>query len=391
MNQEKLGIYSQPVPTPRTIDVHAYVAKAKAYVHACVQKNGEILRHVSTANVARDLDALRAAVGDTKLSYLGFSYGTFLGSTYAALFPHNYRALVLDGPVDAKAYINDPMKDIAAQTAGFEDALKRFLAACAADQVACSHFGGNNPSKAFDALIARAQQHPISASGYTPDPRPVNGDDVRMATGIFLYSKQSWGGLAQALSEAAAGDASFLRSVVDEGFYARNPDGTFDPISDRYFTIGASEQRYPRDLEAFLERGARSYHEYPHFWWNSGYAEISYGLWPARDTDAYAGPFRIPTSAATPLVIATTHDPATPYAGAQNLVREQGNSRLLTMAGDGHTAYSGNSPCIDRAANAYLVSGTLPPPGTVCRRQVPSPRRSPSQRPAPRRALTASA
>jgi pimeloyl-ACP methyl ester carboxylesterase len=372
VNQEQLGIYSQPVPTPQTLDRSAYVAKVKAYVNACVQKNGEILRHVSTANVARDMDALRAAVGDPKLSYLGFSYGTFLGATYAALFPRNYRALVLDGPIDAEQYINDPIKEIAEQTAGFEDALDRFLAACKADQVACQHFGGTDPSAAFDALIAQAEKDPIDASGYTPDPRPVDGDDIRMATAIFLYAKQSWGALAQALSEAAPGDATFIRAVVDEAFYGRNPDtGTFDPISDRYFTIGASEQRYPRNLQLFFDRGARSYQDYPHFWWNSGYAELSYALWPARDADAYAGPFTIPASSATPLVIATTHDPATPYVGAKRLVREQGNSRLLTMAGDGHTAYAGNSPCIDRLTNAYLVSGALPPPGTVCQQDVP--------------------
>ena len=193
VNQEQLGIYSQPVPTPQTLDRSAYIAKVKAYVNACVQRNGEILRHVSTANVARDMDALRAAVGDRKLTYLGFSYGTFLGATYAALFPRNYRALVLDGPVDAEQYINDPIADIAEQTAAFEDALDRFLAACKADQTACQHFGGNDPSTAFDALIAQAEQHPIDASGYTPDPRPVDGDDIRMATASLLYAKQAWG------------------------------------------------------------------------------------------------------------------------------------------------------------------------------------------------------
>jgi pimeloyl-ACP methyl ester carboxylesterase len=372
VNQERLGIYSQPVPTPKTLDPQAYIAKVKSYVKACVSRNGEILRHVSTANVARDMDALRAAVGDRKLSYLGFSYGTFLGATYAALFPRNYRALVLDGPIDAQQYINDPITEIAQQTAGFEDALDRFLAACKADQDACQQFGGSSPSKAFDALIARAEKHPIDASGYTPDPRPVDGDDIRMATASFLYSKQNWPALAQALAEAQAGDATFFRAVVDEAFYVRDPEtGTFDPISDRYFTIGASEQRYPRGQQIYFDRGARSVHDYPHFYWNSGYAELNYAFWPARDADAYAGPFRIPSSSATPLVIATTHDPATPYIGAKRLVAEQGNSRLLTMAGDGHTAFGGNSTCIDRATEAYLVSLTLPRPGTVCQQEVP--------------------
>jgi pimeloyl-ACP methyl ester carboxylesterase len=370
VNQERKGIYSQPVPTPRTIDVDAYVAKAKSYVNACLE-NGEILRHVSTANVARDMDALRAAIGDTKLNYLGFSYGTFLGATYAALFPRNYRALVLDGPVDARQYINDPMQNIAEQTAGFEDALDRFLAACKADQEACAHFGGNNPSRAFDNLIAQAEHHAIPAPLYTPDPRPVDGDDIRMGTAVFLYAKQNWPLLAEALKEAADGDASFMRQVVDEAFYARNPDGTFDPISDRYFTIGATEQRYPNRLQTYLQRGAQSFHDYPHFWWKSGYAEISYLYWPAHDGDAFAGPFSVPGSSATVLVIGTTHDPATPYGGAQSLTRQLGNARLLTMAGDGHTAYGGNSPCIDRATEAYLFTRSLPPAGKVCQQQVP--------------------
>jgi pimeloyl-ACP methyl ester carboxylesterase len=101
----------------------------QGYVDACLANNGEILEHVSTANVARDMDVLRAAVGDEKLSYLGFSYGTFLGATYASLFPDNHRAMVLDGPVDADEYINDPLSGIATQTAGFEQALARFTEA----------------------------------------------------------------------------------------------------------------------------------------------------------------------------------------------------------------------------------------------------------------------
>jgi pimeloyl-ACP methyl ester carboxylesterase len=371
VNQEQLGIYSQPVPTPLDMNVPAYVAKARAYVQACVSRNGAILSHVSTANVARDMDRLRAAVGDDKLTYLGFSYGTFLGATYAALFPQRYRALVLDGPVDAQAYISDPMRDIAEQTAAFELALHRFLQACAADQTACSGFGGTDPLAAYDRLIANAEQSPVPAAGYAPDPRPVGGDDVRMATSSMLYNKQFWGLLGEALASGAAGDGSLLRAIVDQAFYGRQPDGTFDPLSDRYFTITASEQQYPRSLGVFLKRGAESWASYPHFWFNSGYAEISYALWPAHDADAYRGPFTVPASSPTPLVVATTYDPATPYPGARRLVAELGNARLLTMEGDGHTAYGGNSACIDAAVDAYLVDGALPPVGTVCQQEVP--------------------
>ena len=156
-----------------------------------------------------------------------------------------------------------------------------------------------------------------------------------------------------------------------DAFYGRNDDGTFDPISDRYFTIGASEQRYPRDVGLYLKAGrsARGT-EHEHTWWNNGYNELNYGLWPFRDRDAFAGPFRVPNSAVTPLVVATTYDPATPYRGAKNLVRDLGNARLLTQRGDGHTAYPGNSACIDAAVEAYVNTVTLPAPGTKCKQDV---------------------
>jgi pimeloyl-ACP methyl ester carboxylesterase len=371
VNQETVGIYSEPVPTPLNIDVDAYVAKAQSYVDSCLANSGPILSHVSTANVARDMDALRAAVGDQRLTYFGFSYGTFLGATYASLFPDRFRALVLDGPVDADAYINDPMTEIADQTAAFEIALARFEEACARDQVACAGFGGSTPSAAYDKLLAAADATPVPASGYVSDPRPVTGDDIRGATLSLLYAKQAWGLLAEALTQAAQGDGSLVRALVD-GSYGRQDDGTFSPLLDRYFTIGASEQQYPQDdLQVYLDRGEESWASFPHFWSNSGYAEISYALWPAHDEDAYAGPFTVDSSLPTPLVVATSYDPATPYPGALRLARELGNARLLTMEGDGHTAYGGNSACIDTSTQAYLVDLTLPAEGTVCQQEVP--------------------
>jgi pimeloyl-ACP methyl ester carboxylesterase len=371
VNQETTGLGSQPFPTPLTIDVEAYVAKAQAYVNACLA-NGAILAHLSTANVARDLDVLRAAVGDQRLSYLGFSYGTFLGATYAALFPDRYRALVLDGALDPEEYIHDPSSLGSEQTAAFEAALGRFMTACAADQVACSGFGGADPLLAYDRLVAAAEATPIPAPGYTPDPRAVDGDDIRAVTVLALYAKQFWGVLGVVLAQAAAGDASAIRAIVDEGFYGRRPDGTFDPSGDRFFTIAASEQEFrPGDVDFYLKQGADAWTSFPHFWWNSGYPDINFALWPVHDSDAFGGPWTAPPTSPTPLVVATTYDPATPYAGGVRLAAQLGNARLLTMEGDGHTAYGGNSPCIDTATEAYLVDVTLPPPDTVCVQTVP--------------------
>ena len=114
------------------------------------------------------MDLLRRALGEQKLNYLGFSYGTFLGSTYASLFPRNYRAMVLDGPVDADGYINKPMGGLREQSAGFERALGRFFQACAVDQAACLGFGGNDPWDAFDPLVDQANAKPLPAAGYPP-------------------------------------------------------------------------------------------------------------------------------------------------------------------------------------------------------------------------------
>jgi pimeloyl-ACP methyl ester carboxylesterase len=342
------------------------VARAQRYVGSCLANNGEILRHVSTANVARDMDALRAAVGDERLSYLGFSYGTFLGATYAALFPDRYRALVLDGPVDPDSWIHDPVSSSAIQLNAFEVALDRFLAACAADQTACSGFGGSDPSTAYDALLASAATTPIPAPGNTADPRPVTADDIRDVTAQLLYAKQFWGLLAAALAQAASGDGSSIRAIMD---LIVSPPG--DPSLDRFFAIAGSEQQWPRNVDAYLERGAREWVDDPHFWYQFAYAEIPFALWPMRDEDAYGGPFTVGPSSPTPLVIGTTYDPATPYLSALGTVKALGNARLLTMEGDGHTAYGRNSACVNSATEAYLIMGTLPAEGTVCQQEVP--------------------
>ena len=372
VNQETTGIYSEPFQTPFNVNPPQLIAKDKRYISRCLALNDGILAHVSTANVARDMDRLRAALGESRLNYFGFSYGTFLGATYTSLFPHNYRAMVLDGPVDANHYINDPMQNLLEQTSGFERARGRFFQACAADQAACLGFGGSDPWDAFDSLIDQANSSPLPAAGYTPDPRPVNGDDVIAASVIPLYAKQLWPLLAQALSAAQAGDGSLIRQFTDELFYGRDPDtGQYDPGSDRYFTIGATEQRYTRNLQRYFDQGDRVWGLFDHDYWNAGYTELNYGLWPAHDKDAYDGPFKVGRSSETPLVVATTYDPATPYRGALRLVRDLGNVRLLTMRGDGHTAYENGSPdCIDTAIEHYVNTLDLPARGTTCRQNI---------------------
>jgi pimeloyl-ACP methyl ester carboxylesterase len=366
VNQETQGLYGEPFFTPLNLSVKALVTRSKRYAHRCVRRNRAILPYVSTANVARDMNRLRAAVGDRKLTYLGFSYGTFLGATYASLFPKRYRALVLDGPVDADEYINHPTRNLQAQSAGFDRALTRFFMTCAAQQDVCK-FGGADPWAAFDALVARAYRHPLPASG--DHPRPVDGDDVLAAAGFATYAKQFWPLLAASLAMAAEGDGTGIRGLVDQ-FYGWSRNG-YDPSGDRYFAITAVEQHYPRDRRFFLTEGARSWSLFPYTYWNTGYVELPYAYFPIKPVGVFRGPFRAARRATPPLVVATTYDPATPYRGALSLVAQLRRARLLTMVGDGHTAYGGNSRCIDAAVNAYLVRRKLPPHGALCRQEVP--------------------
>jgi pimeloyl-ACP methyl ester carboxylesterase len=390
-NQETEGIYSQPFLTPENLDVVALLRKTRGYVKRCVSNNRpDLMSHFSTANAARDMDALRGALGEQRLNYLGFSYGTFIGATYATLFPRNYDRFVLDGPLDADQYINDPSQGLREQTSGFERALGRFLSACAANQDACSGFGGSDPWLAFDALIDKANATPLPATGNTADPRPVDGDDVINAAIGELYARQLWGELAYALALAEDSDGSAIRALSNDS-YGRQDDGSYDPGYDRYFVLGAVEQRYGTDVRTYLLDGNRSWGQFDHFYLNAGYAELNYGLWPIHDRDAFYGPFEVRAGARTPLVVANTYDPATPYNGARRLVRDLGNARFLKVRADGHTAYGRSGPCADAAIDAYLLGGTLPAAGTVCdavqpfTRFTPTPvpqlRREPLQRP----------
>lgn len=375
VNQETQGIYRMPFTTPLNFDPVEELAKANYYARRCERLNPLLASHVSTANVARDMNEIRRSLGVGRINYFGFSYGTFLGATYASLFPTRYRAMVLDGALNARTYINKPMEDLRAQTAGFERALQRYFAACAPHPDYCAWMGGEEPETAYDDIIDAADAHPLPAEDedFTGgDNRAVDGDTINNGTFITLYSKFNWELLTLALNQAAAGDGSVFRFLSDFS-YGDNGDGTYDPGLDRYFMIGAAEQQYAADPDVYFTAGEASWDTSDHFWNNNGYIELNYGVYKPQDTDAYLGPFSVPGSAPTPLVVGTTYDPATVYRQARGLVHDLGNARLLTMKGDGHTAYGGNSACIDQAVDRYVIQLKLPAEGRKCKQQVAFP------------------
>lgn len=368
VNQEELGPYSQPFPRPFTPAEDALTAKTFEYFRRCLELNDpRFMAHITTVNTARDLDLLRRAVGDEKLSYLGFSYGTAIGATYATLFPDKERALVLDGALD-DAWFNELTAVTREQNGGFERAFGRFLQACAAHQDVCLGFGGDDPWSAYDELVEQLTRTPLEVSDFPG--RPLDGDDLLNATVVALYAKQNWGIYAVALAQTAAGDGNLMKFIADLS-YGRNDDGTYDPASDQFVAVDGVDSSREGGPGFYIRAGRHSYRTFDHFWQNSGYADMTFGLWPVRADDVFRGPFENPTSAPTALVIGTTYDPATPYRWAESLTRELDNASLLTMRGDGHTAYGGNSPCIDAAVEAFLEGVVLPAPGTVCRQEVP--------------------
>jgi len=371
-NQETDGVYSKPFATPDTVNADALVRKDTRYIGRCIQRNDD-LEYMSTANVARDFNAVREAVGDKQLSYLGFSYGTFLGATIQSLFPGKTRAVVLDGALDPEQYINDPLGSLDEQTAGFERAITRFMTQCAANPELCP-FGNGDVKGTVDDLIEQADAAPIPASN-APD-RPVTGDDIRASLAQEVYSIYAWDELRDALVQLEAGDGAGIREIAD-GFFGRQADGSYSPGTDRYFLLSADEQNYPRRIQPFLKAGAQSYNDYDYAFWNHGYSELNWGLYPIRARDKSDGPFRTTRRDPTTLVVGTRYDPATPYKEAKRLVQQLGNARLLTMTGDGHTAYDGypddgyNSQCADAAVEAYLFTLALPAEGTKCAQDWP--------------------
>jgi len=329
-----------------------------------VARNGELLAHMTSADMARDLDLLRAAVGDERLTYIGQSYGTLLGATYASLFPGRARALVLADPVDTDTWTNRPFEAFREQSASFEYLLDRFFAACAAHQAACG-FGGEDPESAFELTLESLDRAPVSMTG---PPGTVDGDDARLAAVQAMLSPRDRPRLAASLASAQADDGTGLRQLADE-YYAREPDGTSPLIDSQWATLSV-DQDYPHAVAPFLAAGRHAASLFPHAFGNSGYSELAFGLSPVRRRP-FRGPFVNSSKSGTALVIGMTHDPNTPYAWAKRLTADLGNARLLTLRGDGHDILSSLNPCILGQALLYLEDGTLPPVGATCQREPP--------------------
>ena len=329
----------------------------------CLSRDGRIARHMSTADVVRDLDLLRRAVGDRKLTYLGFSYGSYLGNTYANLFPNNVRALVIDGVLDPRLWSSG--WQIKSDRVATQEEFDEFLRLCREAGPACAFGDGRRTAKRWEALARAVEDEPIDLGDgflYTYD--FLIGD----AAGA-MYSPEIWGGpegygvFLDLIADIALGDQS-ARSQARQvrRSFVQELEADYDNGFDAYFGNQCADTEYPSTFFEFraIDVYARAGSRFGPFWWwfNNGCAD-----WPVAP-DRYVGPWTARTSAPV-LVVGNFFDGVTDYAGAVASSKLLRNARLLSYAGWGHTAY-GRSECTTEYVDAYLVSGALPPVGTVC-------------------------
>ncbi len=347
-------------------EVDAANAQAERIAQGCAALSGTqegidgktFLANVGTSNVAKDLDVLRAAVGDERLTYLGWSYGTSIGTSYARQFPENVRAMILDGAIDPNA---DPVQEQIGQSEGFQKAFDDFGAWCA-QQAQCAL--GKDPAQAtvnYQRLVRPLLDNPVKL----PDGRVLTFGDANTGTGQALYSDSLWEPLSTALTDLSKGDGAGLMQLADS-YDGRAADGTYSNTLDAFLAIGCIDgsRSVPADLAQQLAEKSAAAAPFADSGDPPRAIKDPCDFWPVppkpepTEIDANGLP-RV-------LVISTTKDPATPYQAGVNLAKEL-DAALLTVEGTNHTAYLGiGSTCVDDIGTAYLTELKLPDDGAKC-------------------------
>ena len=319
-------------------------------------KPTELLDHVDTVSVARDLDILRALSGDQKLNYAGFSYGTYLGATYAELFPANTGRLVLDGALDPSLSYSERRQG---QALGFERALRNYVAWCQSGQ-SCPLTGDTDAGvKQIGDVFTSANQSPVPSS----DPnRPVTGEEMKRIVGFVLYfPESSWSAVSEALGQVInEHDASAFRAMADQ--IAAQPQVN----AGANIGINCLDYRVEGDMATWTAQSKELERIAPRFATVTEAGDLGCQAWGHTGTQPSKA---LHAKGAAPiLVIGTTGDPATPYEWAEALADQLDSGQLLTWEGNGHAAYtnSGHGPCVTQAVDTYLLTGTMPKKGLTC-------------------------
>lgn len=344
---------------PDQIVAHADEVVAK-FGQGCLDHSGDLTAHVDTVSAAKDFDMARAVLGEDAFTYFGYSYGTFLGATYADLFPDRVGRMVLDGALDPAMDVNQ-VSDL--QMRGFEAALTHWIEDCQAGS-GCPLTGSTDDGvAAMKSFLDGLADAPLP----TQDPdRPLTQSLALTAVIGMLYSTQTYSALTQAMQQAlGSSDGSILLYLADF-LNDRNDDGTYASNgTDALMAVNALDYEPVGTVDDWAADAAQLQADLPILGDFAGYSSAGLGAWPV-DRHAHRGPIAA-TGAPTIVVVGTTHDPATPYVMAQNLAGELDDAVLVTWDGWSHTAYSkSGSVCVAKAVEGYLLDGTVPQDGLTC-------------------------
>ncbi|WP_329133240.1 alpha/beta hydrolase [Streptomyces sp. NBC_01476] len=342
-----------------TAEVNKLTTADKNFAAGCEKRSAKLLGHVSTVDSARDMDVLRNLLGDQKLTYVGKSYGTFLGATYAGLFPQRVGRLVLDGAMDPSV---DALESSRAQAGGFEVAFDAFAADCV-KQAACplGTTSVADAGKRLDAFFRSLDAHPLSTGDSA---RPLTEELGTIGVISAMYDQSDWPSLRDALTSAEKGSGDPLLKLSDS-YFERDAAGKYSNLMYANAAVNCLDLPPALSSPADVTRALPAFRKAsPHFGTSLAWASLTCGYWPVRATGHAQ---RIEAKGAAPiLVVGTIRDPATPYAWAVSLASQLSSGHLLTYDGDGHTAYARGSSCIDTAVNAYLLQGKVPAKDKKC-------------------------
>jgi pimeloyl-ACP methyl ester carboxylesterase len=347
--------------SPNPFGSDAWIADQRtnntAFATACLKYTGDLLGFVDTNSAARDLDLLRATLGDKELNYLGYSYGTLLGATYAELFPKKTGRLVLDGALDPST---TSFQVGATQAKGFESALRAYIADCKTGKK-CP-FTGSVDAAMVDvrSLLDRLNASPLRAK----DGRELSSSVMFNAIIFPLYNKTNWPYLSDLFRSVMQGDPSVAFQLADS-YFERKADGTYATNSTEAF-IGINCLDYATEstTDASLRADAAKLASLAPTLGPQLSYDTSCASWPFPPTRV-RGPITADGSAPI-LVVGTTNDPATPYVWAKALAKQLQNGQLITYRGEGHTAYNKSNSCVLNAVDEFFVGGTVPKNDPKC-------------------------
>lgn len=332
----------------------AYIQALESFAAGCVRKSNFLLPFVDTASSARDMDLIRQALGDERLTYLGFSYGTYLGQWYAHLFPKHVRALALDGVLDA----SEPLGELRfLEAAAFQENLDAFFTACR-DEPSCVYTRKGDPEQRLEASMEAIDRSPMRIGS-----RELTRGQAMLAVESMLYSPSDWTFLDEALAALDSGDARLFLQLADSA-EGRNGDGTYSSNAKGYgAAVECLDWGASSDIASYDGRGALMAYASTLFGPFFQYADVGCMYWPVKGRHVNED---LTAAGAPPiLVVAATGDPATPYPEAEAVASRTPGAVLLTRDGWGHGSYFA-SQCVQDAENAYLISLTLSSMRQVC-------------------------